>query len=137
MKLESAHLIMPAAYSLAMVAIAPTEIHDWQALVIALSSGAMGGFIAAVFSKAAIPDWKAFLARVVASAMAAPALVLLWLLWKAGEGEMVLYLFPTVAASLVLGLIAWPVASLVLNTKPAEIKEWIIAAGKRVFGGPS
>lgn len=118
MKLEGAALIIAGA--IATRAIAPSELSDVHAMGIASAAGVIGGFSWSLLtsnkSKTEPLRWFDLLARVIACAGVAPALVLWYISWVAGDGDVKYEFAPVFASSCVAGLLAWPLVALVMRS---------------------
>lgn len=122
------------AGTLLLAASTTAALSDEQTLVWALSAGVCGGVVAALVGEARLTT-RGILLRVIASTLAAPAILLgmvALLRWRGVAVEMTLA--PVAALSGIAGLSAWPLCNMA--------SEWVQKSGsgalraliKRVIG---
>ena len=105
------------AYAATVAAAPQVPLSDIQMVAISISAGLFGGVLMTVIEDADISK-RGLIKRMLASAMAAPALLLAALEWSHREP----YLLAVVAISGVAGLVAWPIATMLPKLAPKALK---------------
>lgn len=122
--------LLLAGAALTQAAAAPqVPMSDQQVVVVAVSSGLIGGVVSTLMAEVALANWREFIKRGLASGMIAPAIVAAAILYVLPAPTLLL----VVAASGVAGLVAWPCAQLLPKLAPEAlrngIKRWLSAGG--------